>query len=141
MKARLIIAAVDGIIGALISFLGSRQYNEVTGENQYISISEEQEIALGFQAVPELIQQFGGMESDERLQAYLDEVGEKLVRDKCRRQKQNGILNFILLDDEQTINAFALPGGPVFITMALFTQLETEGAVSGCDWVMKLDTF
>ena len=129
IKIRLIMAGAMALF-AIISFLGSRQYNEVTGENQYISITEEQEIVLGFQAVPELIQQFGGMEADERLQAYLDEVGEKLVRESVAATT-DWDFEFYLLDDEQTINAFALPGGPVFITMALFSQLETEGQLAG----------
>jgi predicted Zn-dependent protease len=115
---------------ALISYFSSSQYNEVTGEKQYIGITEEQEIALGLQAVPEMLQQFGGLYDDPEAQAYVDQVGNKLVQSSVA-QDTEWDWEFYLLADSQTINAFALPGGPVFITYALFSQLETEGQLAG----------
>lgn len=126
---RLGLAAFIAIMG-LVSYFGSSQYNEVTGEKQYISITEEQEIALGLQAVPELVQQYGGLYPDDEAQAYLDQVGNDLVQASVANDT-DWEWEFYLLDDEQTINAFALPGGPVFITYALFTRLETEGQLAG----------
>ena len=53
---------------ALISYFGSRSYNPITGEDQYINITREQEIALGLQAAPEMAQQFGGLDPDPQPQ-------------------------------------------------------------------------
>jgi predicted Zn-dependent protease len=115
---------------ALISYLGSKQYNPVTGEDQYISISEDQEIALGLQAAPEMIEQFGGLEPDQRIQQAVDALGADLVAHSIASQTDYPF-EFHVLADNQTINAFALPGGQVFITNALLSQLETAGQVAG----------
>ena len=129
VSARLIIAGVL-ILFALISYFSSRVYNPVTGENQHISITEKQEIALGLQAVPQMMQQFGGEFPDQRFQDYVDQIGFELV--------QKGVpadlpwqFEFTLLNDPETINAFALPGGQVFVTTALYDKLSTPGELAG----------
>jgi predicted Zn-dependent protease len=127
--ARLIMALI--VAGAAIfSFIGSREFNPVTGENQYISLTQEQEIALGLQAVPQMITQHGGLYPDPELQEYVDEIGYRLVQ-YSEAADLGYQYEFHLLADPETINAFALPGGPVFITMALYEQLETEGQLAG----------
>jgi predicted Zn-dependent protease len=126
---RLLIALVMAAF-ALISYFGSKVYNPVTGEDQYINITQEQEIALGFQAAPEMAQQFGGEEPDPQAQAIVDQVGERIVRESAAGGTDYPF-EFALLADDQTINAFALPGGPVFITDALFDRLQTEGQLAG----------
>ena len=129
LGGRLIIAAVM-VIFALISYFGSKTFNPYTGEDQYVSISPEQEIALGLQAVPELEAQFGGDSRNQEAQQLVDEVGQRLV-ESSSAQETGYPFEFTLLGDDQTINAFALPGGPVFITEALFNRLETEGQLAG----------
>jgi predicted Zn-dependent protease len=115
---------------ALISYFGSKAYNPVTGEDQYINITQEQEIALGFQAAPEMARQFGGEEPDANAQAIVDQVGGWLVQSSAAGGTDYPF-EFTLLADDQTINAFALPGGPIFITDALFDRLQTEGQLAG----------
>lgn len=115
---------------AFVSYFGSAQFNEVTGEKQYISITEDQEIALGFQAVPSMVNEYGGLYASQDAQDYLDQVGNRLVQSSVAKNT-DWDWEFYLLADAQTINAFALPGGPVFITYALFSQLETEGQLAG----------
>ena len=126
---RLLIGLVMAVF-ALISYLGSSVYNPVTGEKQHINITEEQEIALGLQAVPEMAGRYGGLHPDQRAQGAMDAVGRKLVAHSAAAQT-NYPFEFHLLGDPQTVNAFALPGGPVFITAALFSRLETEGQLAG----------
>ncbi|MEM8862630.1 MAG: M48 family metalloprotease, partial [Chloroflexota bacterium] len=129
LQMRLIIGLV--VAGfAFFSFLSKREVNPTTGEVQYISLNREQEIQMGLQAVPQMVQQFGGLDPDPEAQAMLDIVGERLVRNSYAVRSEYPF-EFTLLADEQTINAFALPGGPVFITAALFNQLETEGQLAG----------
>ncbi|MCB9207361.1 MAG: M48 family metalloprotease [Ignavibacteriales bacterium] len=128
-KTRLIIALV--FIGfSLISYLGSKEYNPVTGEEQYISMTPRQEIALGLQAAPEMIQQYGGLYPDQKYQDMVDNIGLKLVRNTKAAETEYQF-DFHLLNDRETINAFALPGGQIFITAALFGKLKTEAQLAG----------
>lgn len=115
---------------ALFSFFASRQYNPVTEQDQYVSLTPNQEIALGLQAMPEMLQEYGGEEPDPAKQALVDEIGGKLLQQSVAAQTE-WQFDFHVLNDSQTINAFALPGGQVFITDALLSQLQTEGQVAG----------
>jgi beta-barrel assembly-enhancing protease len=126
---RLIMAGVIALV-SLISYFGSRQDNPVTGETQYIGITVEQEIALGLQAAPQMAAEFGGLDPDQNAQALVDQVGNQIVQSSAARSTPYEF-EFHLLEDEQTINAFALPGGQIFITRALFDQFRTEGELAG----------
>jgi predicted Zn-dependent protease len=126
---RLIFAAIIAIM-SLVSYFGSRQDNPVTGETQYIGITVDQEIALGLQAAPQMAAEFGGEDPDPSAQALVDELGNLLVQSSAASQTPYQF-EFHLLEDEQTINAFALPGGQIFITRALFDRLQTEGELAG----------
>jgi len=128
-SGRLIMAALIAGV-SLLSYFGSRQDNAVTGETQYIGITVEQEIALGLQSAPQMAQEFGGLDPDESAQAVVDQVGNSVVQSSPASQTPYEY-DFHLLEDPQTINAFALPGGQIFITRALFDRLETEGQLAG----------
>lgn len=129
LGTRIVIALVMAGF-AYFSYLSQRTTNEFTNEVQYISLTKEQEITMGFQAVPQMVQQFGGEERDVQAQAYIDEVGQRLVQNSFAVRSEYPF-EFTLLADDQTINAFALPGGPIFITTALFNQLENESQLAG----------
>lgn len=128
-KARIILALVIAAF-SLISYLTSRAYNPVTDENQYVGISQEQEIAIGLAAAPEMMQQFGGLEPSEQAQAYLDQICDRLIQSTEARDTE-WQFECHLLADQETVNAFALPGGPMFITVALANRFETEGQLAG----------
>jgi len=128
-KGRLIFAAIIAIM-SLVSYFGSRQDNAVTGETQYIGITVDQEIALGLQAAPQMAEEFGGEDPDQSAQALVDDVGNLVVQSSPASQTPYEY-EFHLLEDDQTINAFALPGGQIFITRALFDKLQTEGELAG----------
>lgn len=126
---RIIIALI--IAGfSIVSYLGSKEYNPVTDEEQYVAMSREQEIALGLQAAPEMTQEYGGMDPDQNAQSLVDEVCNRILQQSSAGES-NYPFECHLLDDEETINAFALPGGQVFITSALFDQFSTEGQLAG----------
>ena len=114
---------------AFIKRCSSKEENPYTGRVQTINMSAQQEIAIGLQSAPEIAQQYGGLYPDERLQSYVDKVGNKLVQNSIARETPYQY-EFHLLADDQTINAFALPGGPIFITYALFKQLN-EAQLAG----------
>lgn len=107
----------------------NREENPYTGRVQNIDMSTEQEIAIGLQSAPEIAQQYGGLYPDEQLQAVVKQIGQKLVNNSVASETPYHY-DFHLLADEQTINAFALPGGQVFITYALFSQLN-EAQLAG----------
>ena len=128
-SGRLLMAAAIAAF-SLFSYFSSRQDNPVTGETQYIDITPEQEIALGLEAAPQMAAEFGGLDENANDQAMVDEVGQRIVQSSPAGSSPYQF-DFHLLDDDQTINAFALPGGQVFITRALYDKLQTEGELAG----------
>lgn len=128
-NSRLIIGLIIAGI-ALVSYFTSQQFNPVTGENQHISLTPDQEISLGLQSAPELIQEFGGMYEDQGAQSQVDQIGFSLANSPVARDTP-WQFEYSVLDDPETVNAFALPGGPIFITTALLSRLETEDQLAG----------
>ena len=114
---------------ALIQRCNNKEENPYTGRVQNINMSAEQEIAIGLQSAPQMAQQHGGLYPDQRLQSIVDYVGNKLVEQSIARETPYKY-EFHLLADERTINAFALPGGQIFITYALFSKLN-ESQLAG----------
>lgn len=114
---------------AFIQKCSNKEENPYTGRTQTINMSPEQEIAIGLQSAPEMAQQHGGLYPDEKMQALVDAIGQKLVNNSIAKETPYQY-DFHLLADDQTINAFALPGGQCFITYALFSQL-TEAQLAG----------
>lgn len=120
----------------LISYYSSGQVNEITGETQRVGMSSKEEIALGLRAAPEMAAEHGGLHPDSAAQARVDAMGERLLdslRDQLARSDRHipYPFEFHLLRDPKTVNAFALPGGQVFLTAALYTQLENEAQLAG----------
>lgn len=111
---------------ALFKYYGQSSVNDVTGETQHISMSPEQEIAMGLQSAPEMAQEFGGLSNDQQATAIVKQVGRDVVQHSIAAQTPYQY-DFHLLADPQTINAFALPGGQIFITEALLYRLTSDG--------------
>ncbi|GAA4297492.1 M48 family metallopeptidase [Nibribacter koreensis] len=115
---------------SLVTYWCNREYNPVTGETQHIDMTTEQEIALGLQAAPEMAAQYGGLHGDREAAARIKEIGQRIVQ-STKAKETPYQFDFHLLADENTINAFALPGGQIFITAGLLKQLSSEGQVAG----------
>jgi len=115
---------------SIVSYLSTRQSNPVTGKTQHIAITPDQEIALGLQAEPQMEQQYGGESSDAAARARVERVGRQIV-ERSPAGKTPYQYKYHLLADPQTINAFALPGGQVFVTEALYKHLDTDGKLAG----------
>ncbi len=86
-------------------------------------------IQLGTEAAPEMTKEFGGAVSDARLQNYVRDIGNKLA---ALTEADNPTLpwEFTLLDSA-VINAFALPGGKVYITRGLAERMTNEAQLAG----------
>jgi predicted Zn-dependent protease len=128
-KLTLLIGAVMAAF-SLLKYYGNSQINPITGENQRVSLSAEQEVAIGLQSAPHMVQQHGGLHPDQRAQSHVKSIGQKLI-DNTIAQKSGYEYDFHLLSDPQTVNAFALPGGQVFITAALYSRLENDDQLAG----------
>ena len=114
----------------LLSYYSSSEVNPVTGETQYLSLSQEEEIALGLQAVPAMTREFGGLSPDVQAQARVSRIGARLVQESVATTT-GWHYAFHVLADSTTINAFALPGGQLFITQALLDKLKSDDQVAG----------
>lgn len=125
-----ILIAVVIVIGSLITYYASSEFNPITGETQQVALSEDQEIAMGLQAAPEMAQMHGGLDQDAAAQQQLDLVCGRLL-ERSEAGQTEWPFECHLLADPETINAFALPGGQVFITAALYDRLETEAQLAG----------
>ena len=132
INLRIIIALVIALV-SVIGYFAKKSVNPVTGETQYVSLTPDQEMALGLQAAPQMAAQMGGEvpESDPGA-ALVKQVGNHLVESSDARKSpyvQN--FHFHLLADPETINAFALPGGQIFITRGLLSRLQNEAQLAG----------
>lgn len=130
---RLLFRLAIGLLFALfgfISYCSNVSHNPITGEQQRVQLTPRQEVVLGVQARQEMAAQHGGLYPDETLQAYIDRVGEQVVQ-QSDASKSPYPFEFHLLRDSRTINAFALPGGQVFITAALLSRLNSEAQLAG----------
>ncbi len=121
LKFRLIIG-VAIVAFAYLRKCSQRQENPYTGKMQTISLNTEQEIQIGIRQAPAMANQHGGLYPNNQYQAYIDQIGKKLV-DNSIAKKSAYKYEFHLLKDDRAINAFALPGGQIFITYALFSKL------------------
>lgn len=126
---RLFIAIIIALI-SVVTYCSRQQMNSVTGRTQAIALTTEQEIYLGQQMAPQMAAQFGNEVRDAGAQALVDAVGATLLA-AMPEEYPDYPFDFHLLADAQTVNAFALPGGQIFITAALFNRLETEGQLAG----------
>ncbi|HEX9940836.1 MAG TPA: M48 family metalloprotease [Thermoanaerobaculia bacterium] len=112
--------AASGFLALLLVLL-SCSTNPATGKRQIALISEQQEIAMGKEADQQVQQQLG-LYPDQELQAYVNRLGQKLAADS---ERPNLPWTFRVVDDP-VVNAFALPGGYIYITRGLMTHLTSE---------------
>ena len=128
-KGRIVIGIIIALF-AIFSYYFSSEENPVTGETQRVSLTVDEEIALGLNSAPQFIEQFGGLHRDAKLRKQVQDVGNRLVK-STEVGNSPYKFNFHLLADEKTVNAFALPGGQIFITYALYKRLKTEDQLAG----------
>lgn len=123
---RLCLLAVAGL--CVMNAAGC-QVNPATGRSQLIMISPQQVSALGAEAKPELIKEYGGEVKSPQLRAYVDGIGRSLLAN-VEGEFASLDWSFTVLDSD-VINAFALPGGHVFISRGLLVRFQNEAQVAG----------
>jgi predicted Zn-dependent protease len=100
--------------------------NPATGRRQLMLMSEQEEIQIGRQSDAEIRQQVG-LYNDPALQAYVRSVGEKLV---AASHRPNLPWSFAVVD-EPAVNAFAVPGGFIYLTRGILPYLRDEAELAG----------
>lgn len=126
---RLAIGAIFAVFG-IFNYFTNVSENPITGEQQRVQLSPEQEVVIGRQSAPQMAAQHGNLYPDQILQDYVDEVGNRVIQSSAAKNSAYPF-EFHLLRDPQTINAFALPGGQVFLTAALLSKLNSEAQLAG----------
>ena len=112
---------------AILATLAACATNPVTGKKEVVLMSEEQEIAMGTQHHEKSILKQYQIYEHPKLQQYVSELGQKLA---AKSHRSNLPFKFTLLDSPQ-VNAFALPGGFVYITRGIMSYMNSEEELAG----------
>ncbi len=126
---RTIIGIVVVLFG-VISYYGHESVNPTTGERQHVSMTADDEISLGLQSAQQMSAEMcGEAPMSEPAAQEVANIGQKIV-ERSAASKSPYHYQYHLLNDTQTINAFALPGGQVFITRGLYDKLNDEAELA-----------
>lgn len=117
--------AVALLAGALIA-CGTAVVNPVSGETEMSAMSEEQEVAEGAKAHQQVLQEYS-VYDNPAVQSYVNALGQRLAAQSHRANLQ---WHFTVLDSPE-INAFALPGGYVYVTRGIMAYMESEADLAG----------
>lgn len=109
----------------LLGQLAGCAVNPATGRNNFVMMSEQQELDLGRRYNQEILKQ-NPRYADEKLQAYVQRVGERVAKNSHRNQLA---YQFTVVDSPD-INAFALPGGYIYIHRGLLAYLNSEAELA-----------
>lgn len=108
-------------VPALLLVLAACATNPVTGRRELSLIGEQQEIAMGLEAAKSASAEMG-VYPDSQLQRYVSALGMPLAR---ASERPNLPWSFTVIDDP-VVNAFALPGGPLFVTRGILAHMNSE---------------
>lgn len=125
MNARFPLGRLPLLALPVLWSLSACAVNPVTGRTQLALISESQEIQMGQQAAAEVAQSMGLVQNDA-LQNYVHTIGTNLARDS---ERPNLPWTFRVVDDP-TPNAFALPGGFIFVTRGMLGLMNNESELA-----------
>ncbi len=119
MKLRVLILAL------LTSMIYGCATNPATVDQDLVLMSEQDEIQLGKQHHQQVLQEYS-VYNDLELQNYVQYIGKKVA---AKSHRSNLEYQFTVLDSPE-VNAFALPGGYIYITRGLMAYLNTEGELA-----------
>lgn len=121
-------------LGFSLSGCGTQTTNLVTGETTRGAYSWQEEVQIGTDANQQIIAQYG-LYDDPQLAAYVDRVGQAVLRTSAYGEAttpaeiRNTPFYFQVLDSD-VVNAFALPGGYIYVTRGLLSFLENEAQLA-----------
>ena len=100
--------------------------NPITGEEELMLFPEQQDIAIGQKYAPEVEKQLGGRIEDQKLQNYINSVGQRVANVS---HKPYFDYKYVAVKDK-SMNAVALPGGYIFITKGMLKNLRSEAQLA-----------
>ena len=106
---------------AMVISLVACATNPVTGRRELSLVSESQEVAMGQEASKQVVASIGAV-PDDALQRYVSGLGMTMAK---ASERPSLPWSFVVIDDPM-VNAFALPGGPVFITRGILSHMNSE---------------
>ena len=120
---RAFFCGATALVGVTIA--GSCATNPVTGKTELALVSESQEIAMGRQGAAEVTASIG-LVADAALQSYVAHIGQTLA---ARTERPQLPWEYHVVEDA-AVNAFAMPGGFIFVTRGLLTHLTNEAELA-----------
>ena len=110
----------------LLLLVSNCAINDATGERQLVILSEEEENNIGAREHPNIVKSFSGIYQNKKLQNYIKKIGTKIV---LNSEIANIRWTFTILDSP-IVNAFALPGGYVYVTRGLLSLANDEAEIA-----------
>lgn len=119
---------VTALVAVLaLGLLSGCSVNPATGESSFTAfMSEAREAEIGADEHPKILERFGGVYDDPEFGGYVAEIGGRLA---AHSEKPDLLFTFTLLNSP-VINAFALPGGYVYITRGLAALAQNEAELA-----------
>lgn len=128
LQRRLAPLAAIVMMALVLPWLQACTTNPATGGSDFTPfMSPDDEIKIGAQEHQKILAQFGGPYQDKRIQAYVNDLGQRLAAES---ELPDLKWTFTVLDSD-IINAFALPGGYVYISRGLMALADTEDQLAG----------
>ncbi|HVW65739.1 MAG TPA: M48 family metalloprotease [Nitrosospira sp.] len=113
-------------VGLVCLLLTACAVNPVTGNKNFTLMSEADEMRKGQQAAAEIGKTYEVYDDLPTLQDYVDEIGQKLAKNSHRPQLN---YHFTVVDSPE-VNAFALPGGYIYVTRGILAYLNSESELA-----------
>ncbi len=110
----------------ILIFLYSCATNPVTGKKELMLISTSQEVAIGKKADKDIIAEYG-LYNNKKLTKYVESIGYRLVKHVHRKN----ISYYFRILDSPDVNAFAVPGGYVYVTRGILSYINNEAQLAG----------
>ncbi len=123
------LSAIAGlfVFAAVVSLPGCTT-NPATGRSSFTGfMSPGEELKVGADEHPKILQEFGGEYPDPKIRAYVQQLGERLAAQSEAKQIK---FTFTVLNSD-VVNAFALPGGYVYTTRGLMALAGSEAELAG----------
>jgi predicted Zn-dependent protease len=117
---------------AVLSCVSFLRCSNVTGWVASFLISEEQEVELGNRFKAEILRDtdnYPQYKGNDRVNEFIDSLGEVLA--DIQKDRDTLVFSFTVIDDDEQINAFAIPGGHVFVYTGLLLASDNLAEVAG----------
>lgn len=118
--------AAAAVVAALSLLAGSCATNPVTGRSEFMLLSRDDELAMGRETDPRIVASYGQYE-DADLSSYLGALGKRIA---AMSHQPDLPYSFKVLDSP-VVNAFAVPGGYVYLTRGILAYLNDEAELAG----------